>query len=100
MNCSALRGDLFEEARTQLSLIDKVSAEELRTALAKSDKTLLLLDGYKEGNHFSDETLRRFLSDRGSCRVLVTSCPGDCPVLKQTLTTEGTLKLHMQSGKY
>ncbi|XP_015236525.1 PREDICTED: programmed cell death 1 ligand 1-like isoform X2 [Cyprinodon variegatus] len=100
VNCSALRGDLFEEARTQLSLIDKVSAEELRTALAKSDKTLLLLDGYKEGNHFSDETLRRFLSDRGSCRVLVTSCPGDCPVLKQTLTTEGTLKLHMQSGKY
>uniref|UniRef100_A0A3Q2PDX0 Programmed cell death 1 ligand 1 n=1 Tax=Fundulus heteroclitus TaxID=8078 RepID=A0A3Q2PDX0_FUNHE len=100
VNCDTMKGDLFQEATAQLALSEKISAEQLRTVLSRSNKTLLLLDGYKEGNHFCDETLRRFLSERGSCRVLVTSCLGDCPVLKQTLKTEGTLTLQMQSAKY
>ncbi|MEQ2299371.1 hypothetical protein AMECASPLE_014440 [Ameca splendens] len=100
VNCSTVKADLFQEATSQLSLSEKISAEELRTVLSQSNKTLLLLDGYKEGNHCFDETLRRFLSERGACRILVTSCLGDCPVLKQTLKTEGTLKLQIQSAKY
>ncbi|MEQ2172012.1 hypothetical protein GOODEAATRI_016548, partial [Goodea atripinnis] len=100
VNCSTVKADLFQEATSQLSLSEKISAEELRTVLSQSNKTLLLLDGYKEGNHCFDETLRRFLSERGTCRILVTSCLGDCPVLKQTLKTEGTLKLQIQSAKY
>ncbi|KAM4719232.1 programmed cell death 1 ligand 1-like [Anableps anableps] len=100
VNCSTMKGDLFQEATTQLSLSKKISVGELRTILSRSNKTLLLLDGYKEGNHFFDETLKRFLSERGSCRVLVTSCLGDCPMLKQNLKTRGTLKLQMQSAKY
>lgn len=101
VKCSAVEGDLFQEATTQLSLSKKISAEELRTVLSRSsNRTLLLLDGYKEGNHIFDETLRRFLSERGSCRVLVTSCLDDCPVLKQSLKTGGILQLQQQSAKY
>ncbi|KAK5620189.1 hypothetical protein CRENBAI_000686, partial [Crenichthys baileyi] len=100
VNCSTVKADLFQEATSQLSLSEKKSAEELRTVLSQSNRTLLLLDGYKEGNHCFDETLRRFLSERGACRILVTSCLGDCPVLKQTLKTEGILKLQIQSAKY
>lgn len=100
VSCNMVEGDLFQEATTQLSLSKKISAEELMTVLSQSNRTLLLLDGYKEGNHIFDETLRRFLSERGTCRVLVTSRLDDCPVLKQSLKTGGILQLQQQSAKY
>lgn len=99
VDCSSVEGDLFQEIRAQLSLCEK-SSEELRTVLSASSTALLLLDGYKEGNHLFDEAVRRFLSERGSCRVLVTSCSGDCPTLKQTLGSGRVLKLQAQSAKY
>lgn len=99
VNCSSVKGDLFQEMRAQLSLSEK-SSEELRTVLSGSSTALVLMDGYKEGNHLFDESVRRFLSERGSCRVLVTSCSGDCPTLKQTLGSGGVLKLQAQSAKY
>lgn len=99
VDCSTVKGDLFEEITAQLSLSEKPSGE-LRTVLSGSSMTLLLLDGYKEGQHLFDETVRRFISERGSCRVLVTSCSGDCPTLKQTLGSGGILTLQAQCAKY
>ncbi|XP_030005069.1 butyrophilin subfamily 1 member A1 [Sphaeramia orbicularis] len=99
VDCSRVKGDLFQEITTQLSLAGRVSVEnELRTML--TSEALLLLDGYKEGNHLFDESLKRFLCDRGGCRVLVTACPGHCPILRETVGTVRLKKLQMQTQKY
>ncbi|XP_068561914.1 programmed cell death 1 ligand 2-like [Cebidichthys violaceus] len=89
-----VKGDLFQETTIQLSLMEKISTEdELRTVLTRSGEALLLLDGYREGNQFFDESLRKFLREKGGCRVLVTACPGHCPTLKDTVETERVLQL-------
>ncbi|XP_008288352.1 uncharacterized protein LOC103363383 isoform X2 [Stegastes partitus] len=97
VNCSAVKEDLYQEIRTQLSLTEQTSSEELRTALTKSSKVLLLLDGYSEGNPVFDESLRGFLSNQGGCRVLITACPGHCPTLMQTAGIGGMLKFNLRS---
>ncbi|XP_071322563.1 uncharacterized protein [Trachinotus anak] len=94
VNCSNAKDDLFQEILTQLFPKEKISTEhELRTVLTRSREALLLLDGYREGNQFFDESLKRFLNERGECRVLVMACPGHCPMLKETVGTGGVLKL-------
>ncbi len=101
VDCSKVNGDLFREIITQLSLTEKISTEdELRTVLTRSSEALLLLDGYREGNQFFDESLRKFLSERGGCRMLVMACPGHCPTLKDTVGTGGVLELQTQIVKY
>ncbi|GAA6231911.1 uncharacterized protein LOC108879218 [Lates japonicus] len=101
VDCSAAKGDLFQEIVTQLSLVEKTSTEDkLRTLLTRSSDTLLLLDGYREGNQLFDESLKRFLCKRGGCRVLAVTCPGHCPTLKETVGTRGVLKLQTQTVKY
>lgn len=101
VDCSKVKGDLFQEITIQLSLMKKISTEdELRAVLTRSSDALLLLDGYREGNQFFDESLRRFLMEKGGCRVLVMACPGHCPTLKDTVGTEGVLQLQTQSAKY
>ncbi|XP_023133811.1 uncharacterized protein si:ch211-241b2.5 isoform X1 [Amphiprion ocellaris] len=94
VDCSAVKEDLYQEIKTQLSLPEKTSAEELRTVLTRSSKALLLLDGYREGNHVFDESLRMFLSEKRGCRVLIMACPGHCPTLMQT--AGGMLKFNLQ----
>nr|XP_046231802.1 coxsackievirus and adenovirus receptor homolog [Scatophagus argus] len=99
VDCSKVKGDLFGEINTQLSLKEKISTEdELRTMLSRSSEVLLLLDGYREGNQFFDESLQRFLSERRGCRVLVTACPGHCPMLKDKVGTELVLELTKCEG--
>ncbi|XP_070781071.1 uncharacterized protein [Enoplosus armatus] len=101
VDCSKVKGDLFHEITTQLSLTEKISTEdELRTVLSRSSEALLLLDGYGEGNQLFDESLSRFLSERGRCRVLVLACPGHCPTLRETAVAGGVLKLQTQTVKY
>lgn len=100
VDCSSVKGDLFQEITTQLPLTKKISTEKLRTLLITSGKALLLLDGYKEGNQYFDDSLRKFLSERTGCRVLVTASPGLCPVLRQTVGNEGVRKLQIQPAKY
>lgn len=101
VDCSKVKEDLFQEITTQLSVTEKISAEdELRTVLTRSSEALLLLDGYREGNQVFDESLRRFLSERGGCRVLVMACPGHCPTLRDTVGTGGVLELQAQVVKY
>ncbi|KAM6901225.1 uncharacterized protein PEZ65_019392 [Lycodopsis pacificus] len=91
---SKVKGDLLQEITIQLSLTEKISTEdELRTVLTRSGEALLLLDGYREGNQFFDESLRKFLREKGGCRVLVTACPGHCPTLKDMVETERVLQL-------
>lgn len=46
---SKVKGGLFWEIRTQLSL-NTPTEDELRTLLLESAEVLLLLDGYREGN--------------------------------------------------
>ncbi|XP_073333985.1 uncharacterized protein [Pagrus major] len=101
VDCSKVKRDLFQETTTQLSLTEKISTEdELRTVLSRSGEVLLLLDGYREGNQHFDESLNRFLSQKGGCRVLVTACPGDCPTFRDTIGKEKVLKLKTQTVKY
>lgn len=101
IDCSKVKGDLFKEIMTQLSLRENISTEdELRTVLTRSSEALLLLDGYKEGNQVFDDSLRRFINQRRGCRVLVMACPGQCPSLKDTVGTGGLLELQTQTVKY
>ncbi|XP_054468529.1 programmed cell death 1 ligand 1-like [Anoplopoma fimbria] len=94
VNCSKVKGHLIHEITNQLSLPVKIAMEDkLRTVLTRSSEPLLLLDGYREGNQFFDESLRKFLMERGRCRVLVMACPGHCPTLKDTIETERVLQL-------
>ncbi|XP_039634963.1 uncharacterized protein LOC120545054 isoform X2 [Perca fluviatilis] len=97
VDCSKVTGDLFQEITIQLSLTEKISGDELRTVLTRSSEALLLLDGYREGKHFFDKSFRKFLTEKGGCRVLVMACPGHCPTLKDIVGTEGVLQLQTQS---
>ncbi|XP_062291156.1 CD276 antigen homolog [Scomber scombrus] len=100
VDCSTAKGDLFQEIISQLSLGEKVSTEELRTVLTRSNDALLLLDGYREGDQLFDDSLKTFISERRGCRVLVMACPGHCPILRETVGTRELLKLQTQTVKY
>ncbi|XP_022617793.1 CD276 antigen-like [Seriola dumerili] len=100
VDCSNVKGDLFQEIVTQLFLTKKISTQlDLRTVLIRSSGALLLLDGYREGNQFFDESLKKFLIERTACRVLVMACPGHCPTMEETVGA-GVLKLQTQTVKY
>ncbi|XP_070845129.1 programmed cell death 1 ligand 2 [Chaetodon trifascialis] len=99
VDCSKVKGDLFQEITTQLSLTEKIPTEDELTVLTRSSEVLLLLDGYREGNPSFDESLKRLLSERRGCRVLVTACPGQCPILNDTIGTEGVLELQTRTVK-
>ncbi|KAM3599266.1 uncharacterized protein V6R79_002818 [Siganus canaliculatus] len=101
VDCGGVQGDLFQEIMTQLSLKDKMStADDLRSVLTGSNSVLLLLDGYREGEQLFDESLKRFLSDRGGCRVVITACPGHCSSLKDTCGTGKLVELQTRTVKY
>ncbi|XP_061589395.1 butyrophilin subfamily 2 member A2-like [Cololabis saira] len=100
VNCSKVKGELFQEIIAQVSLSEKISTKELQTMLSRSRKSLLLLDGYREGDNSFDESLRSFLSERGNCKVLITTCSGQCPTLKQTLGSDRVLSLQIHYAKY
>lgn len=101
VECSTVKGDLFQEIMTQNSLGEIIPTEEdLRTMLNTSSETLLLLDGYREENTFFDESLKKFLSERGGCRVLVMTSQEQCPLLKEKVGTVRELKLQKQIVKY
>lgn len=101
VDCSTEKRDLFQEMTSPLPPRGKVLTEDqLRTVLTRSNSSLLLLDGYREGNFYFDESLRRFLGERKGCRVLVMSRPEHCPTFKKTVGTEGLLKLQTQTAKY
>lgn len=97
VDCSAAMGDLFQEISAQLSLLEVTTEEELRTELTGSSDVLLLLGRYREGSRPFDESLKKFLSERRGCRVLVTACPGHCPILKDTVGTGRALELQIQT---
>lgn len=87
VDCSKAKADLFQELATQLNKREKIAPTEaeLRTMLSSSEDVLLLLDGYREGNQLFDESLKKFLSERRKCRVLVTTCSGHSLTLMDTL---------------
>ncbi|KAL6097015.1 cd274 [Pungitius sinensis] len=94
VDCGKVKGDLFQEITVQLSLTERISTEdELRTVMTGSAAALLLLDGYREGNPLFDESLRKFLVEKGGCRVLVVACQGHWPTLKDTVETRRVMQL-------
>ncbi|XP_020485536.2 programmed cell death 1 ligand 1 isoform X2 [Labrus bergylta] len=98
LDCSGVKGDLYQEITSQLSLTEKTTTEdELRTLLSHSSEALLLLDGYTEGNQSFDESLRMFLRERGGCRVLVTTCVGHCDTLREIVGTGRVLELQNEN---
>ncbi|XP_062269526.1 uncharacterized protein LOC133975561 [Platichthys flesus] len=97
VDCSSAEGELFQEVLSQLSLMNKTTADELRTVLTRCSQALLLLDGYREGSRTFDESLKRFLSDRGGCRVLVLASSANCPTLKAACGTGRILRLETQT---
>lgn len=100
VDCSKVKGDLFTEIVTQLSLTENISTQQLRTILTGSREALLVLDGYREGNQFLVESLKSFVNEQRGCRVLVTACPGHCPMLEETVGKQGVIKLQTQTAKY
>ncbi|CAB1452994.1 unnamed protein product, partial [Pleuronectes platessa] len=97
VDCSSVEGELFQEVMSQLSLMNKTTADELRTVLTRCSEALLLLDGYREGSRTFDESLKRFLSERGGCRLLVLASPANCPTLKAACGTGRILRLETQT---
>ncbi|XP_037607921.1 uncharacterized protein LOC119477840 [Sebastes umbrosus] len=94
VDCSKVKVDLFKEITVQLSLTGKISTEdELKAVLTRSSGALLLLDEYREENKCFDESLRKFLMEKGECRVLVMTCQEHCPILKDTVGTDRVLQL-------
>lgn len=91
---SSTKGDLFQEITKQLSLNEVLLAKDLRTML--THETMLIVDGYEEGNLFFDESLQRFLFERSGCRVLITSCSGHSDNLKEMIGTLAILRLPSQ----
>lgn len=98
VDCSTAKDDLFQEISAQLSRLEVTSTEdELRVELTGSSDVLLLLDGYREGSRPFDESLKRFLSERRGCRVLVTACPGHCRILKDAVEAGGARELRIKT---
>ncbi|XP_036385466.1 uncharacterized protein si:ch211-241b2.5 [Megalops cyprinoides] len=87
VTCQESTGSLFQEMMSQLSLGGEFTADALRDVLTGPAEALLVLDGYREGNDELDESLRRFLRERQTCRVLVTARPGQCGNMTEYLRT-------------
>ncbi|KTG40604.1 hypothetical protein cypCar_00012592 [Cyprinus carpio] len=87
VDCSRAKGDFFQVIKSSVSYEKPLDVSELRETLLGSTDCLLILDGYQEGNKDLDETLEWFLTERQTCRVLVTSHPGKCPALEKNVRT-------------
>ena len=97
LDCSEVKGSLFQEIVTQLSLEMITTENVLKDLLTGPTEALLLLDGYREGIQVFDESLMRFLAEKQGCRVLVTACPEHCPKLKERVAATGQLSLQSQA---
>ncbi|XP_055081710.1 CD276 antigen homolog [Periophthalmus magnuspinnatus] len=93
---SNTNSNLLDEIITQLSLKEVVTENDLKNVLTTG--TLLIVDGYKEGNLLFDESLQRFLFDRGGCRVLITTSQKHSKV-KEIVGTGATVTLQIQRQK-
>ncbi|KAG7477045.1 hypothetical protein MATL_G00089390 [Megalops atlanticus] len=99
VTCQESRGGLFQEMMSQLSLGREFTADALREVVTGPVETLLVLDGYKEGNGELDESLRRFLRERQTCRVLVMAQPGQCDNMTECLRTVLMLCSEVKEGQ-
>lgn len=87
VDCSRAEGDFFQVVKSNINYEKSIDVSDLRETLLGPTDCLLILDGYQEGNKVLDETLKGFLTERQTCRVLVTSHPGQCPALERTIRT-------------
>ncbi|XP_042634460.1 uncharacterized protein LOC109076482 isoform X2 [Cyprinus carpio] len=87
VDCSRAKGDFFQVVKSNISHEKPLDVSEFRETLLGTTDCLLILDGYQEGNKDLDETLEWFLTERQTCRVLVTSHPGKCPALEKNTRT-------------
>ncbi|KAK7896269.1 hypothetical protein WMY93_021594 [Mugilogobius chulae] len=94
---SRANSSLLDEIMTQLSLEDVAAETDLRAAL--SGGSLLIVDGYTEGNVLFDESLQRLLFDQRGCRVLVTTGLEQSKV-REMIGAEATVTLQTPRQKY
>ncbi|XP_051536917.1 programmed cell death 1 ligand 1 [Myxocyprinus asiaticus] len=87
VDCSEAQGDFFQVVKSSMTPETPLDECDLKEMLLGPTDCLVILDGYREGNTDLDETLRTFLSERQTCRVLVTSRTGECPALENRVRT-------------
>ncbi|XP_066502231.1 programmed cell death 1 ligand 1 [Hoplias malabaricus] len=90
------KGDLFQVVKSHLPSEAGLVMADVKTILLGKIDSLLILDGYKEGNRDLDESLIAFLKERSACRVLITAQRGQHRLQGATVTK--TLQVHSPSA--
>ncbi|XP_030623801.1 programmed cell death 1 ligand 1 [Chanos chanos] len=79
VNCTGATGDLFQNVTSQIQS-PTFAVDDLREVLMGPVQSLLILDGYREGDREMDDSLQTFLKNRQACRVLIIACSEECPI--------------------
>ncbi|MCI4386972.1 hypothetical protein PGIGA_G00068950 [Pangasianodon gigas] len=77
-------GDFFQVVNSKIPAEAELQTNNLKDILLGNKDSLLILDGYKEGDRELDKSLVKFLRERRTCRVLITACPGEHGILGET----------------
>ncbi|XP_046724216.1 programmed cell death 1 ligand 1 [Silurus meridionalis] len=77
-------GDFFEVVKSRFPAEAELQTNNLKDILLGNKDSLLILDGYKEGDRELDKSFVKFLRERRACRVLITACPGEHGILGET----------------
>ncbi|XP_062868151.1 golgin subfamily A member 6-like protein 25 [Trichomycterus rosablanca] len=87
-------GDFYQAVKSRLPTESGLETNDLKEILLGDEDCLLILDSYKEGDGELDESLGEFLTERKTCRVLITSRPGENRTLVEVVRK--VLSLHTE----
>ncbi|KAF4077161.1 hypothetical protein AMELA_G00204880 [Ameiurus melas] len=77
-------GEFFQMVNSKIPAEAGLQTNKLKDILLGDGDSLIILDGYKEGDRELDTSLIKFLRERRTCRVLITACPGEHGILGET----------------
>ncbi|XP_076849129.1 uncharacterized protein LOC143497186 isoform X2 [Brachyhypopomus gauderio] len=86
------KGDFFQAVTSGLPVEAQLEDGHVREILLGRLDSLLILDSYKQGDREVDESLAEFLKGHRTCRVLITTCPGQWQALGGAVST--VVRLH------
>ncbi|KAI4880882.1 hypothetical protein NFI96_015355, partial [Prochilodus magdalenae] len=86
LDCEGAEGDFYQVVKSKIPSEAELETVDVKEILLGNMDCLLILDGYKEGNREMDKSLIKFLKDRTTCRVLITSRPGQHSTLGGSVT--------------
>ncbi|XP_072518381.1 butyrophilin subfamily 1 member A1 isoform X1 [Salminus brasiliensis] len=97
VNFEGQEGDFFQVVGSNIPSEAGLETADVRDILLGNTDSLLVLDGYEQGNNREvDGTLMKFLKERSTSRVLITARPGhQLSGVGKVLTR--TLQLHTQA---